>query len=110
MEKVNLSDYQKVATESCFNAAAIGQHTLGLTDKVLNVANTVKAVERYRHSDYSQAETRRGIADSLGEVIRYCAALSHDLGYSLEEIALLNYGKLKSRQKRNKIHGSGDNR
>ena len=102
MEKVNLSEYQKVATESCFNAAAIGQHTLGLTDKVLSVANTVKAVERYHHSDYSQAETRRGIADSLGEVIRYCAALSHDLGYDLEEVIKMNCEKLLTQRYRSK--------
>jgi hypothetical protein len=40
----------------------------------------------------------------------YLATLSYELGFSLQEIAEMNYEKLQSRKKRNKIHGDGDNR
>jgi hypothetical protein len=40
----------------------------------------------------------------------YCATLANDLGYTLQEIAEMNYEKLSSRQKRGKINGSGDYR
>jgi hypothetical protein len=40
----------------------------------------------------------------------YCAALANDLGVSLGEVCFCNIEKLKSRQERNQIGGSGDNR
>ena len=38
------------------------------------------------------------------------ATAHRDLGFSLEEIAVMNYEKLHSRQLRGMLHGSGDNR
>ena len=40
----------------------------------------------------------------------YCAALAHDLGYNLSDIAADNYTKLSDRNARGKIGGDGDNR
>ena len=40
----------------------------------------------------------------------YCATLSRDLGYELDEVAQMNVDKLRSRMQRNLLHGSGDNR
>jgi len=40
----------------------------------------------------------------------YVAVLANDIGYNLDEIADINIEKLTSRQDRNKIQGSGDNR
>jgi len=46
----------------------------------------------------------------LGDVLWYLSQLSTELSISLEEVASLNIEKLISRKKRNKLHGSGDNR
>ena len=46
----------------------------------------------------------------IGDVLWYCATLSHDLGYDLEEVARTNVEKLRSRMERHRITGSGDNR
>lgn len=40
----------------------------------------------------------------------YIAALSRDLGFTLSDIATLNIEKLRDRQNRGVIHGSGDTR
>ena len=110
MEKLSLNEYQKMARETAIYPLPIIYPVIGLAGEAGEVADKAKKVIRDKDGDFTSDETRHAIAEEIGDVLWYCAALSHDLGYSLEEIALLNYGKLKSRQKRNKIHGSGDNR
>ena len=73
------------------------------------VADKVKKVLRDNNSEFTD-EKKMEIAKEIGDVLWYCATLAHDLGYSLEEIAQMNYEKLRSRQLRGKLGGSGDNR
>lgn len=40
----------------------------------------------------------------------YCATLSRDLGFELDDVARWNVEKLRSRKQRDLLHGSGDNR
>jgi len=55
-------------------------------------------------------EHKLAIAKEIGDVLWYIAADARDLGFTLEEIAKMNIEKLESRQKRNVISGSGDDR
>lgn len=48
------------------------------------------------------------LALELGDVLWYLSLLSHQLGYTLEEIAKMNLWKLESRKKRELISGEGD--
>jgi len=50
------------------------------------------------------------VAKELGDVLWYVAMSAWEIGYSLEDIAVLNTEKLESRKKRGVINGSGDNR
>jgi NTP pyrophosphatase (non-canonical NTP hydrolase) len=50
------------------------------------------------------------IAKELGDVMWYVANLAEDCGYTLQEIGEMNLAKLKSRQERGVIGGSGDAR
>ena len=50
------------------------------------------------------------IAAEIGDVLWYIAALCRDLEIDMAEVALKNLSKLKSRQERGTIQGSGDNR
>ena len=69
----------------------------------------MKKVIRDNNREFTE-EKKRELAKEIGDVLWYCATLSHDIGYTLDEIATMNYEKLSSRQKRGVIHGSGDNR
>jgi len=53
---------------------------------------------------------KEAIAKELGDVLWYIAALSGDLGISMDEIASQNIRKLQDRASRGKIQGSGDDR
>lgn len=46
----------------------------------------------------------------IGDVMWCCAVLADRIGYRLDTIARMNNRKLKSRQLRGKLGGSGDNR
>ena len=91
---------------------------LGMNGEAGEVADKVKKVLRDSEvivRDGSGAiilpdAKREELAKEVGDVLWYVATMSYDLGYTLEEIAVMNYLKLKSRQERHKIIGSGDNR
>lgn len=46
----------------------------------------------------------------LGDVLWYTTNLTHELGYTLSDIAEMNMKKLTSRIERGVINGDGDNR
>lgn len=106
-----LNEYQQRALETAVypQDKKIIYPTLGLVGEAGEVAEKVKKVLRDNNQDFDD-EHRKAIALELSDVMWYCATLANDLGYTLQEIAEMNYAKLKSRQERGKLGGSGDNR
>lgn len=51
-----------------------------------------------------------GLLKEVGDCLWYCAAIAHDLGSTLAEVARRNIVKLRDRAARGKLQGSGDNR
>ena len=90
---------------------------LGMNGEAGEVADKVKKVIRdtvllidAKGAIVLPDDKRIELAKEIGDVLWYCATMSHDLGFSLEEVAQMNIDKLKSRQERGKLSGSGDNR
>lgn len=80
-----------------------------MTGEAGEVADKVKKVIRDNKSQFTE-EKKREIAKEIGDVLWYCAVLAHDIGFTLDEVARMNIEKLKSRQERGVLSGSGDNR
>jgi len=83
--------------------------TLGLAGEAGEVAEKIKKVIRDNDGVISE-EKKQEVTKELGDVLWYVANLAKELGVSLDEVAQKNLEKLQSRQQRNELHGSGDNR
>ena len=108
---MTLNEYQEHALETAIYPAEsrIIYPTLGLTGEAGYLADKGKKIIRDNHKEFTP-EKRAEIMKEIGDVLWYCATLSHDLGYTLDEVAQTNVDKLRSRMERSKITGSGDNR
>ena len=108
---MEINEYQKAALTTAVypEDKRIIYPALGMCGEAGEVADKVKKVIR-DNNQYFTNDRKREIAKEIGDVLWYCATLSHDLGFSLEEVAQMNIDKLASRQRRGKLSGSGDNR
>lgn len=79
------------------------------TDNGFVKSNLGKVTKQLDEKFYSP-EFVEQIKKEVGDIFWYAAALCRDLGISLDDVAQANIAKLKSRQERNCLGGSGDNR
>lgn len=86
----------------------IAYTTLGLAGEAGEIANKIKKV--LRQDKAFTRELARDIADEIGDVLWYAAALANELGYTLAEVAEMNREKLDKRRAENKLKGDGDKR
>lgn len=110
-ESLDFKIYQNKAMETAVYGAgnSIIYPALGLANESGEVLGKIKKVLRDKNGNFD-FDSKKAIADELGDVLWYIAALSKDLDISMEEIARVNIKKLEDRRQRNVIHGSGDNR
>lgn len=110
---MTLDEYQKEAlvtavfTKDEFKDLA--HWVFGITGEAGEIAEKFKKIVRDKDGIVDDAD-KEEIAKELGDVMWYLAVLSEHLGIKFDEVGVRNIAKLRSRQKRNKIQGSGDNR
>ncbi len=109
---MQFNDYQKKARKTAIYPK-IGKNfvypTLGLVGEAGEVAEKVKKLFRDKNGQAGKTE-KEELKKELGDVLWYIANLSHEFGFSLEDVAKTNLEKLSSRKKRSRIKGDGDNR
>ena len=108
---MTLDEYQNHALETAIypKQYKIIYPALGITGEAGECSDKVKKVIRDNNGEFTD-DRKREIAKEIGDVLWYCAALAHDIGYTLNEVGEMNVEKLNSRKERNKINGNGDNR
>lgn len=110
---MTLNEYQQQAlTTALFSGDAVRDlchWALGVAGEAGEVADKVKKVLRDADAVLSP-EDKTEIAKELGDVLWYIAVMAQELGVSLEDVGDQNITKLRSRQARGVIGGSGDNR
>ena len=103
---ISATEYQKSACKTAIFPKELGVQylALGLTGEAGEVANKVKKIMRDGKFD------REAIADEVGDCLWYIAALCRDLNVNMQDVADNNIKKLKDRQERGVLSGSGDKR
>lgn len=110
---MTLDDYQKEALTTALwsgdNMKDLAHWVLGISGEAGEVAEKVKKIIRDKDGELND-ESKAELMKELGDVLWYIAVMAEHLGYRLEEVGQTNISKLRDRQKRNVIQGSGDNR
>lgn len=103
---MTLNEYQKKASETVKESIKdnLEYFVLGLCGESGEVAEKVKKGLRDGELD------KKELVKEISDVLWYLSQLSECIGVSLNEVANINLDKLRSRQKRNKLSGNGDNR
>ena len=101
-----MNEYQDMAASTAIYGAKqqVIYPALGLAAEAGEVANKVKKILRDGKFD------REAIADEVGDCLWYIAALCRDLNVDLGQVANNNLRKLRDREKRGTLKGSGDKR
>ncbi len=82
---------------------------LGLAGETGEVAEKTKKLIRDSAGIITD-EFKTAMKKELGDILWYIAAVSSELGISMEDVATTNIEKLSSRKERNKLRGNGDDR
>jgi NTP pyrophosphatase (non-canonical NTP hydrolase) len=109
---MNLSDYQQRSRATAVYPEAgsnLLYPTLGLCGESGEVAEKIKKMVRDDDGVLTN-ERRRALSKEMGDVLWYLAQLATEAHLNLDEIAEANLAKLLSRQHRDRLNGSGDDR
>jgi NTP pyrophosphatase (non-canonical NTP hydrolase) len=106
---MTLDEYQAIAVSTAIYPrdtceAAFSYCALGLTGEAGEVAEKIKKF--LRDGVINDEE----VAKEIGDVLWYCANLADELGFTLQEVAVMNANKLYNRKMRGVLQGNGDNR
>lgn len=118
---MNFNEYQELAGTTAIYPGK--GETLGLAYVALGLGESgevqgkVKKMIRDGYDRHSQGEAlvkyeeaKYDIMAELSDILWYVAMAAKELGFELDEIAVYNIAKLKSRQERGVLGGSGDHR
>ena len=108
---MELREYQRQSRQTAEypREAWLAYPALGLAGEAGEVAEHAKKAIRDDAGQITD-ERRAAIAGELGDVLWYTSQLASELGLELDAIARENLHKLRSRQRRGVLSGSGDNR
>jgi NTP pyrophosphatase (non-canonical NTP hydrolase) len=108
---MQFNEYQDRAITTAIypNELKVIYPALGVNGEAGEIAEKVKKAYRDDGGNITPS-VRAGLLAEIGDVLWYLAALSRDLGTTLDDAAAGNLEKLQSRANRGVIKGSGDNR
>lgn len=110
---MTFDEYQKTAITTLLKGpdklTDVIHMALGISGEAGEVSEKIKKIIRDKDGDLTQLDIPE-LTKEIGDVLWHLAVLADLLDVSLEKVAIKNIEKLKSRQARGVLGGSGDNR
>jgi len=106
---MNFDEYQVEAYKMAIYPKDTFYPVLGLCGEAGEIAEKFKKCLRDKGGIIDE-DFKVELVKELGDVLWYIGAICSEYGLSMSDVATSNIRKLKDRQKRGKIQGSGDNR
>jgi NTP pyrophosphatase (non-canonical NTP hydrolase) len=103
---MHLNDYQHEAMSFRLDSADEAYALFGMVGEVGELYGYIAKVIR----DGEMADHQEYVKKELGDILWFLSAIAYDHGLQLDEIAMGNIQKLRSRKERGTIQGSGDDR
>ena len=105
---MEFNDYQHNVLQFRSETADAMYAVIGLSGEVGELHSLI--AKGIRDGVKDEAEFEKNVKKELGDVLWFIAAIADDFETSLDEIAQMNYYKLKDRFERGTIKGEGDDR
>jgi len=105
---MEFNDYQHKVLQFRTESADAMYAVIGLSGEVGELHSLIAKAIRDGVKD--EAEFEKNVKKELGDVLWFLAAIANDFESDLDEIAQMNYFKLKDRFERGTIKGQGDAR
>jgi NTP pyrophosphatase (non-canonical NTP hydrolase) len=110
---MTLNEYQKQALVTAVFTGDefkdLSHWVLGISGEAGEIAEKIKKIIRDKDAVLT-SQDKEELVKEMGDVLWYLAVLTKHIGYDFSEVGDRNIAKLRSRQARGKIQGSGDNR
>lgn len=107
---MRFDDYQSLARSTRLPSADAVYAIINLAGEVGEVCSKIAKRRRDMPDEPLDDAYLLSLKKEMGDVLWQLAAIADDHGFSLDECAEINLGKLKARYKNNTLHGEGDNR
>jgi NTP pyrophosphatase (non-canonical NTP hydrolase) len=109
---MNFKDYQEKSRKTAIYPNKGENYiypALGLSGEVGEVSEKFKKIIRDKEGQIAEVD-KEEIEKELGDVLWYLSQIASELNLDLSELAQKNLEKLKKRQEKGLLQGSGDNR
>ena len=107
--QTSASQYDLFKATGNYNTVAFVEKVLGRVGEAGETADKIKKILRDKDGVIDEHD-KVEVTKELGDVLWYVASIARYLDVPLEDVAKMNLEKLESRNKRNLLHGEGDNR
>ena len=107
---MQFNEYQKLAKTTRKETATEQYVVYNMVGEVGEFCSKLAKIIRDGLPEDAEDEFEIGLKKEVGDILWHLSAICDDIGWDLDDVAQMNLDKLKARQEKGTISGSGDDR